>query len=203
MGILWALAFVAVGTPVGIVFALQWGKGHTHALRVREAEISLKLAQQNDLNEANRQKGLDDEIARSERQLEVERAKLTIVADAELEAADKLEKAALKRLKAVEADIKAKAVAATLDDQIAADKELISARLKAALNALDEWVKSQPEVKLPNPFEGIDFEGMFERFSKREDANSYDLTTWDEFVGTSIERMAQAYVKAFAKLYKK
>jgi hypothetical protein len=199
----WALVVVLVGAPVGVTAALQWGKGHTHALRVREAEISLKLAQQNDLNETNRQKELDDEIARSERQLALERAKLTIEADAELEAADKLEKAALKRLKAAEADIKAKAVAATLNDQIAADKELINARLKAALNALDEWIASQPEVKLPNPFEGINFERMFENFTDKQYRNEDELSTWDEFVGTSIERMAQAYVKAFAKLYKK
>lgn len=202
MGLVWAMAAVLIGAPTGVTAALQWGKTRSVALRVREAEVSLKLAEQNDLSEERRHQRLDEDVTRAERQLTLERAKLTVAADAELEAAKKLEEAAERRLKAAEADARA-AYADDVAKQAAEDDKLVHrARMQALVAGAKEWAKSQPEIKLPNPFEGIDFERMFDKFSQREDLNGYELTTWDEFIGNSPERIAQAFAKAFAKALK-
>lgn len=201
-GILWPLAVMVVGVVAAIKFGSGWSKNRAIAFRIRESEISLKLAEQNDRNEERRHQRLDEDIAREERKLTLERAKLTVEADAELEAAKKLEEAAARRLRAAEADAKAKYADDVAREAAEDDKIAHRARMHALVVGAKEWAQSQPEIKLPNPFEGIDFEGMFDRFSQREDLNGYELTTWDEFIGNSPERIAQAFAKAFAKALK-
>ncbi len=195
--ILWPLAAMVVGVAAVVKFGSGWSKHRAIALRIRESEVSLKLAEQNDLSEERRHQRLDEDIARGERQLALERAKLTVEADAELEAATKLQRAAEKRLKATEADAKAKYADDVAKQAAEDDKIAHRAQMQALIKAADEWAKSQPELKLPNPFEGLGLEGMYREFMEKQFLQDCEVDTFDTWLGDSPKRLAVALAKAF------
>lgn len=189
MGFLWPLAV----TIIGVAFAIQWGKTRTAKLANQKLQLEIKHSdsvRQTSLAEDTLR---DNELARNERQLAL--SLKDTPEGRELEASRQVRKAAENRAAAIEADTKAKAVAQTLPEQVAAEREIIAARLKASLDSIKGWVDSHPDITLPNPFEGLNFEAMYKNCVYRQEQAGEKISTFDEFVGDSAQRIMISFAQ--------
>lgn len=189
MEIIWAVAAILIGAPTGVTLALQWGKNQAQALRVREAAISLELAKQNDVNEANRQRGLDDDLTRAERQLALEQAQTP--ESKELKAAELALKAAEKRTAAIEAQARAEHAGETARVQAEADRVAIEARKQALVRQADIWAKENPPQRFKDPLESVDLASLYRSYMNTCVTQRVAAHTFGRWLGDNYRKASQ------------
>jgi hypothetical protein len=194
---LWAVVAIVIGLPVGITLALQWGKTREQALKVRQAEVNVEQTKLNEQAEQGHQDRLNAAITRSEREIELAQSQTPEAR--ELKASEQALKTAENRAAAAEAEVRAKAAAQSLPEWVAAEREIVAARLAAALNSITDWVASHPEITLPNPFANMKIESMYKEYVDKCYLQDVEPKTFNEWIGDSMERIMIGFVKAINK----
>ncbi|MGF7228908.1 MAG: hypothetical protein ACQR33_02875 [Candidatus Saccharibacteria bacterium] len=176
------LAFAFVLLVLGLAAVAQYGKTAGKRLTLKQTKADFERAKLNAQLEQGHQNELDAEITRGERQLALERDRLTLKADAELDIAAKLLKAAEKRLAVAEADAKAQVAKLTIDAQAAADRRVIEAHANALEAASAEWAKSQPAPqRIKDPIESVDLNALYKDYlntAYRQSVRALPLGQW-------------------------
>lgn len=172
MEFIWALVAVLVGAPVGVTAALQWGKTREKKLAVdkikaesEHAKVTLQLEKQHEAAQA-----AETDRAHAEFDLKM----LDTPEGRDLKASEMALTAAQNRLATEKAEIQARAVAATLDLQITAEKELVAARQKARIEAAVKHARSETQPPLPlDPISKFDLNKAYKNYL---DSVPYDVT---------------------------
>lgn len=184
MGIVWALVVLIVGVTAVLSHAKNTGK----RLQLRQAKADFERAKFNEelekRHDAKAQADLDADLKRREREHELEKAEATKAEDIELTKAEKLEKAALKRQAAAEADAKAKVAALNIEFQVAADREVIKARAEARKAVAEQWAASEPPPQpFRDPIESVDLNKLYKEYMSYAYRQSLQVMSFGKWLG--------------------